>query len=134
MSFDRLFVCCLAFAGVLWGCQSPEEEITSSTATSVPFDGRPDPRFVGDWKSADKSADYLFGADGMYHLNKKVAARQGNFQIKVDARWCLNKAGDRILMEDAAKNVVPYTYQLEGNKLTLALTGSLKNETVLFKQ
>lgn len=59
-------------------------------------------------------------------MESKVKGRQGPMEMKVDVRWRLNK--DHVLLEDTSKNVVPYFYRLDGNKLTLALTGSLKNE------
>jgi len=115
---------------LLASCQSsvePEEFDPSS----VKLEGSPDPKFVGTWES-DKGATYVFKEDGSYSLRNNVKAQQGNFEIKVDAQWRLN--GDKLLLEDASKLVVPYQFKLDGTALTLTSTGVSKMQTVLKKK
>lgn len=119
---------CLTASGLLLvGCQ-PTPEPEEFDPTSVKLEGSPDPKFVGSWES-DKGAKYIFKEDGSYSLRNSVKTQQGGFEIKVDAQWRLH--GDKLLMEDSSKLVVPYGYKLENNTLSLTSTGTSKMETVL---
>lgn len=120
----------LAVSFALYGCQ-PGDEAEEFDPASVKLEGSPDPRFVGTWEST-KGAAYTFKEDGSYSLRSSVKAQQGSFDIKVDAEWRLN--GDKLLVEDAGKLVVPYSYKLEGTTLTLTSLGSSKMQTVLKKK
>lgn len=123
-------LCLSAFGALFAGCQ-PAPEPEEFDPTSVKLEGSPDPKFVGTWAS-EKGATYVFKEDGTYSLRNSVKTQQGGFEIKVDAQWRLS--GDKLLMEDSSKLVVPYRYKLEGASLTLTSTGASKMETVLKKK
>lgn len=112
------------------GCSAPVEE-AEFDPSQVKLEGEADPALVGTWKSKT-GATYVFDIDGTYSLRSDVKTQQGAFEVKVDAKW--RKKGTRILLEDASKLVVPYEYQLKGNKLTLVSTGATKITTDLTKQ
>lgn len=120
----------LAALLALGACQEGAE-VEKFDPASVKLEGSPDPKFVGSWES-DKGATYVFKEDGTYSLRNSVKTQQGGFEIKVDAEWRLK--GDKLLMEDSSKLVVPYSYKLEGSTLTLTSTGTSKMETVLKKK
>ncbi len=113
------------------GCQ-PEETLGSDDPPALKLEGTMDPQFVGVWKSDDKASTYTLKEDGSYSLRSNRKTQQGAFEIKVDGGWRLN--GEKLLFEDASKNVVPYDFKLEGKKLTLISSGTLKNRTVLQKE
>ncbi len=120
----------LAVILALGGCQSGGE-VEEFDPGSVKLEGTPDPKFVGTWEN-EKGASYIFREDGSYSLRNSVKTQQGGFEVKVDAEWRMN--GDKLLMEDSSKLVVPYSFKLEGATLTLTSTGTSKMETVLKKK
>jgi hypothetical protein len=123
-----IFVALATFVG---GCTGASEEGSEPTKPPVAFEGKPDSRFAAVWKNADGSSTYTLKPDGKYRLESKVKTQGKTFDTNVAGEWVAN--GDRLLFKDAAGTVVPYKYTLAGNKLTLALTGSMKRETVLTK-
>ena len=117
----------------LVGCapKDTDEEITSTEPNSTRFEGKPDAKYAGAYKTVDGLSTYKFGSDGDFTLDGKVKSPSGVFDQHVKGQWALN--GDRILFQYNG-TTVPYAYRLAGNRLTLSLTGSLKKETVLVKQ
>ncbi len=125
------FVLFLSVGGVIGGCGESLKSDETDPA-SIKLEGQPDKLLVGKWKSDSSGAIYQFNEDGTYSLRSNVKAREGGFEIKVDAEW--RRKGDKILLQDASKIVVPYTVSLEGNQLTLTSTGISRTKTVLSRQ
>ena len=96
------------------------------------FEGKPDPAYVGKYRTSDGRSNYTFGEDGGFELKGKVATPGGMIDQNVKGQWAVN--GDRFLFKYGEGNVVPYAYKKEGDKLKLTLTGTMKRETVLVKQ
>ncbi len=116
-------------AGLLAGCQGSEDEGGVPEKPPVAFEGKTDPRFEGKWKTADGKSTYDIRRDGTYSFNGKVSTQGGTFDNKFEGAWLIKE--ELMLFKDGQGNVVPYKFTLDGNKLTLALTGSLKRESVL---
>lgn len=132
MKYSTATIAIIGLALLCGACKGSDDDGSESKPTAIPLEGSIDPKLVGTWTSQVSNSTYTFSDKGTYHMESKVKGRQGAMEMKVDGRWRLNK--DRVLLEDTSKNVVPYSFKLEGNKLTLALTGSLKNEIVLTKK
>jgi hypothetical protein len=131
----RLPLALISLAVIIFsiGCSGNTESAEGPPEpTKVPFVGEPEPRFVGTWKLDGKDSTYTIRKDGTYSFKGMVSTQGGSFENKFDGEW---KANDgQLLFKDGQGAVVPYNYKLEGNKLTLTLTGTMKRETVLLKQ
>ena len=99
----------------------------------VAFEGNPDPQFAATWKSADGRSTYQLARDGTYKLDSKISVQgRAPFNSHLEGDWKVKD--DRMLFRDKSGVAVPYAYELKGDTLTLSLTGSLKNKTILKKQ
>ena len=126
----RHFAFCSVVLCFVVGCGPKDEEITSTTANTVAFEGPPDAKYAGTWKSSNGVSTYIFVADGTYKMDSMIVVRgQKPFPSHAEGQWKVS--GDRMLMKDKAGNVVPYALEFKNDELKLTLTGSLKNETVL---
>ncbi|HVL38014.1 MAG TPA: hypothetical protein VM328_01360 [Fimbriimonadaceae bacterium] len=123
---------CLLLALLMMGCGSSSDDLVEAEKPPVAFEGKPDERLVGKWQVPADSSTYTFNQDGTYDFVGKVSTRGGSFDNKFTGAWLVKD--DRVLFKDAQGNVVPYVFRIEGDRLTLSLTGSLKNETVMVRQ
>lgn len=114
----------------IFGC-APSEEVPDEKPP-VAFQGKMDSRLLGKWKAEGSGSLYEFKEDGSYQLTGKVKTQGGTFDNNVVGSWLVD--GEKLLIKDKAGNVVPYAIALKGSQLSLSLTGSLKNKTVLNKQ
>ena len=113
-----------------WGC-GPGTGSDELSAAMPKFEGKVDERFVGHWKTSDERSKYEFSKDGRYSLESKVRTPNGTLDTKSAGDWLISD--DRFLIRDANGNIASYRWTIQGGKLKLALTGSLKNETVLIR-
>lgn len=113
------------------GCQPTSADVEEPQKPPVAFQGKPDAKFVGTWKTVDKRSVYSFKADGAYTIKTHVNTPGGGMDTQTDGSWLAD--AEHFLMKDKAGNVVPYNFKVEGNKLSLSLTGSMKRETVMVK-
>lgn len=95
------------------------------------FKGSPDAALAGTYKTKDGRSTYTLASSGDFQLTGKVTTPGGSFDNNVKGSWAVD--GDRMLFKYGG-NVVPYKLTREGRNLKLALTGSMKNETVLVRQ
>jgi hypothetical protein len=128
-SLLAISIAVLALAG---GCTPADADATEEAPKVVAFGGKPDEKFAGKYKTVDGDRTYSFESDGKFRLDGTIDNRGQKMPVKVEGAWSVD--GDRFLVKDQSSNVVPYTYTLEGKTLTLTLTGSMKNKTILTKQ
>ncbi|CAN1553010.1 Domain of unknown function DUF5640 [Fimbriimonadaceae bacterium] len=117
-----------AFALILVGCQ-PSDDYVEPERKVVSFEGATDDRLVGAWKTADGKGEYNFKADGSFALMSKVTTPSGAIDSKSNGQWKVKDG--QLLIKDQNGNVVPYKLTVAEKSVTLALTGSLKNEVKL---
>jgi hypothetical protein len=123
----------LSFAlsvGLGTGCE-PEESAPTGPPP-VAFVGKVDESLVGTWKTENKKSTYDISKDGAYKLEATITTPGGKMDTKSSGQWLVN--GDLLLFKDEKGNVAKYLWKLDGKKLTLSLTGSLKRDTVLLRQ
>jgi hypothetical protein len=122
-------VTCAALSTV--GCN--KEDLDEVEKPPLAFEGKPEPKFAATWKTPDGNSTYQFADDGKYILDSLVSVKgQSRMKTHSEGEWKVN--GDRMLFRDQSGNVVPYAYEMKDKTLTLTLTGSMKNKTVLNKQ
>ncbi len=114
------------------GCGPKEEDEETPEKPKVAFEGTSEPKLVATWKTTDGQTTYTLSEDGAYVLKGKASTPKGPVEYTNNGFW--KAANDRVLFKDKDDNVVPYLYELSGKKLTLTMTGSMKNKTVLHKQ
>lgn len=127
--FNILPLIIVAFA-LGFGCAPSDETVEEKPP--VVFQGKMDSRFYGSWKADASGSIYTFNEDGSYKLSGKVKTQGGSFDNNSSGSWLVD--GEKLLIKDQNGNVVPYAVELKGKTLSLSLTGSLKNKTVLNKQ
>ena len=129
---SALFLIPLA-ALLCFGCKHDEEEITDTAPTKVAFDGAPDPKLAGTWKTEGTVATYTLDAAGTYKLDQKIqVSKQKPIDSHLTGSWGVK--GDQMLFKDQSGNVAGYGYKLDGTKLTLVANGTLKSKIVMDKQ
>lgn len=126
----RSLPCLLPFLAVMAmtssvGC-TREDEGETAEKPPIPFEGKPDAKFVGFWKQTNRDASYDIKPDGTFDYKGKVSTPGGVIDTSFSSTWLVN--GDRMLLKDQSGNVTQYKHKLEGNKLTLSSTGSMKIE------
>jgi hypothetical protein len=111
------------------GCHDDVEVIEPETASRA-FEGSPDPKFAGVWKTENGVSVYNIAKGGTYQLESKIRV-QGKkpFLSHLTGQWAVK--GDKMLFKDQSGMVSSYRCSLEGNKLTLTTGGSLKAKTVM---
>lgn len=116
----------------LAGCNSDEDGIEPEKPL-VAFEGKPEPQYAATWKTQDDRSVYQIGEDGTYKVDTKVTTKgQAPFNSHLEGEW---KVNDKLMLfRDKNGAVTPYIIDLKGNTLTLTLTGSMKNKTVMVKQ
>ena len=127
----RKFLFLGAFALVAIGCQ-PSDDYVAPERKVVSFEGETDKRLVGDWKTSDGKGDYTFNEDGNFSLKSKISTPGGVIDSNVKGQWKVKN--EQLLIKDQNGNVVPYSLKVSGKSVTLALTGSLKNEVTLVRK
>lgn len=130
MKFFYILSIIVLATSCIFGC-APSEEVADEKPP-VAFQGKMDSRLLGKWKAEGSGSIYEFKEDGSYHLTGKVTTQGGTFDNNVVGSWLVD--GEKLLIKDKAGNVVPYAIELKNTQLSLSLTGSLKNKTVLNKQ
>jgi hypothetical protein len=125
-----LFSCTLV--PLLAGCHHDDVEVIEPDKPALTFEGAPDLKFAGAWKTTSNSK-YNLDKSGSYTLDETIHVR-GNKPIDshLTGQWAVK--GDRILFKDQAGNVAQYAYAFDGTKLTLTSTGSLKSKTIMIRQ
>lgn len=113
------------------GCQTEQPE-AESTVPQVAFEGSPDSRFVGTWKTENGNSTYSLQPDGSFRLKSTVSTPGGKFDTESNGLWRVKN--DHMLFKDADGLVSTYRHELAGDKLTLTRTGSMKTKTVLLRQ
>jgi len=127
------FVFAAALVGVCAGCSHPDSDELDTTVKKIAFEGAPDPKFAGTWKTEDGVSTYTIKADGSYELASKIqVAKQKPIDSHLTGNWAVK--ADQMLFKDQSGNVSGYTFALEGTKLTLVSNGTLKAKTVMDKQ
>lgn len=115
-----------------FGCKTPEPEVEVEQP-KLAFEGAPDPKYAGTWKTDDGISTYVLEAAGTYKLSSKVQIQgQKPMFSNLKGNWCID--GDRMLFRDQSAQVSGYSYELKANKLTLISTGYLKSKTVMTRQ
>lgn len=127
----RKFLILGALALVAIGCQ-PSDDYVEPERKVVSFEGETDKRLVGDWKTSDGKGDYTFNEDGNFSLKSKISTPGGVIDSNVKGQWKVKN--EQLLIKDQNGNVVPYSLKVSGKSVTLALTGSLKNEVTLVRK
>lgn len=116
------------------GCQTTADATESGAPAkpAVAFEGTTDEKYVGTWKTPDGKTTYVLAPDGKFTLKSKVSYQGRSLDQNVSSEW---RAKDgKIIFKDASGNPAEYSAKLEGNKLTLDLTGKMRNAMVLVKQ
>lgn len=111
------------------GCKKDDSEELTDTTPKVMFEGKPDSKFVGVWKTEDGISVYNLDKSGSYKMDSKIPTRGKPILSHLTGNWTVN--GDRMLFKDQSGNVAGYGFALKGDKLTLTSTGSLKAKTVM---
>lgn len=127
----RKFLILGALALVAIGCQ-PSDDYVEPERKVVSFEGETDKRLIGDWKTSDGKGDYNFKEDGNFSLKSKIETPSGVIDSTVKGQWKVKN--EQLLIKDQNGNVVPYSLKVSGKSVTLALTGSLKNEVTLVRK
>jgi len=124
-----ILVACLCII-CLTGCKPKDEEILGDDTPKIAFEGAPDAKYAGTWKTEDGISVYELESSGGYKQASHVPIPKGK---PVDSHQTGNWAvkGDRMLFKDQAGNVAAYSYALAGDKLTLTTLGSMKAKTVM---
>ncbi len=125
----NIFTLLVIFTGLL-GC-APSDEVADEKPAVV-FQGKPDSRFVGTWNAEGSGSIYEFKEDGTYNLKGKVKMQGGTYDNNSSGSWAVDQ--EKLLIKDQHGNVTPYAIDFKDPVLTLSLTGSLKNKTVLKRQ
>lgn len=110
-------------------CVQPEDDAKPVGPQTVDFQGKPDPKFVGTWKTADARSGLDLAQDGKLTVHVVTASPQGDHSFDLMGDWLVNSDGDLMLQYlDASKSVTKLKYKtkLEGGKLTLAQPNGLK--------
>lgn len=119
----------LLLVGLLAGC-SPGDEGAAPALKAL--DGKPDARFAGVWKTESGASTYTFAENGDYDLKARITTPNGPMDTESRGSWSVK--GDKFFIKDPGGNIVGYEHDLQGDRLTLTLTGSLRNATVLLRQ
>jgi len=132
--FALVFLGCLALSvtPLIAGCAKEDDGESAPEKPKIAFEGKPDPALVGFWKQDTRDASYNIKADGTFDYKGKVATPGGTIDASFSAPWLVN--GDLVLFKDQLGNVSQYKYKIEGDKLTLSRTGSIKLDTVFHKK
>lgn len=121
------FVC----SSLLSGCNG-DSDVYEPPATFT-LQGKPDPKFVGNWVATAGNSKYDIKADGMYNFKGVAVTRQGTFNSDYNAKWSVD--GDKIYFEDQSKNVACYIFTLDKDKLELrGASGSKKLVSTLMRK
>ncbi len=125
----------LAFIGLssvffAQGCKKDDTEVIEPDKPSVAFEGSPDVKYAGTWKSEVGDATYTIDKSGSYKLDQTIqVSKQKPIESHLTGNWAIK--GGNMLFKDQAGNVAAYSVELSGDKLTLTSTGSLKSKTVM---
>lgn len=128
---------CLALLGCslaipMSGCKDDVETIEPEKP-SVVFEGVPDAKFEGTWKTEDGVSTYNIVKDGTYKLESKFKVHGPNPMIShLTGQWAVK--GDKMLFKDQSNNVSAYLFDLQGSKLTLTTVGVMKGKTIMDRQ
>ena len=114
------------------GCAKNDDGDVATEKLPIAFEGKPDEKFVGFWKQTNRDASYDLHADGTFNYKGKVSTPGGVIDTSFSSSWLVN--GDRMLLKDQSGNVTEYKHKLEGNKLTLSGTGSMKIEATYMRK
>ena len=127
-----LLVATLLIAAV--GCSKNEdEELPMPVATNVSFDGAPEEKYAGTWKTADGISTYFIDKSGTYKADSVIPMKgQAPMKTHIEGEW--KASGEQLLFKDAKGNVVPFSCKLDGDTLELSLTGSMKRKIVMKRQ
>lgn len=128
-SRSHLALALIVFTLAPLGCSKSDDGDEVKEKPKVAFDGKPDPRFVGRWTAADGTSHYDLKANGSFDYDGVAKTPGGEIKNKFSANWCVKDSD--ILFTDRDKNVTPYAFKLEGDKMTMTSKGSLKLVTVL---
>ncbi|MBS1707765.1 MAG: hypothetical protein JSS65_03485 [Armatimonadetes bacterium] len=126
-------LCAVATALLLCGCNgAANEEAPEPKKPVVLFEGSIDKAMVGTWKAEGVDQTYKFFEDGTFTMDQTIRVPKGDpMTTHTKGEWRHN--GDKVVIKDAQKNIVPYACKLDGDKMELSLTGSLKVTTKLKK-
>ena len=119
-------------AGSLVGCHEEGESVETPVASKV-FDGTPDAKFEGTWKTEDGMSTYQLNKNGTYLLDSKIKVA-GNKPINSHLKGMWGIKGSMMEFKDQASNVASYGFELQGNKLTLTSSGVAKAKTIMDRQ
>jgi hypothetical protein len=116
----------------LSGCGDKDEELSEPERPTVAFEGQVDPAYVGVWKASDGNSAYTLGKSGDMTIKGKASTPKGMKDYTIQGAWRMKDG--LFISKDPQGNVTPYKATLKGDRLTLALTGRMKSETVLVRQ
>ncbi len=115
---------------VLNGCKNDDVETIEPDKPSQAFNGKPEERFCGKWKTEDGVCAYNLESSGSYKLETLVRVQgQKPMLAKSTGLWGLADA--KMQFKDQAGNVATYSFDLNPNKLILTSLGSLKSKTIM---
>ena len=121
-----------ALSLLVTGCQKEADDVDKEKPP-VAFEGSPDAKYAGTWKTEDGVSTYILDGAGTYKLSSKIQIKgQEPMTSHLTGQWAIN--GDKMLFKDQSANVAAYAFEFQGNKLTLTSTGSLKAKTIMDRQ
>ncbi|MDR3692906.1 MAG: hypothetical protein P4L46_26235 [Fimbriimonas sp.] len=114
----------------LVGCHKDDVEVIEPEAAPKVFDGVPDAKYAGTWKTENGQSTYWLAADGTYKLQTKIqVSHQKPFLSHLTGRW--GAKNDKMEFRDESGNVSTFGFEVQGEKMTLTSLGSLKSKTVM---
>jgi hypothetical protein len=123
-------VAAIAAAVLVAGCNlSQEEYAPAANPTSVAFEGKLVPKYVGNWKTSNGSSSIDIDKDGGVKIETVSQSMLGKSDVVVSGKWL---AGDdsllfRYLTKTQEPVVLKYSAVLTGKSLTLSqAVGRLK--------
>ena len=109
------------------GCKGPGDDIVQVPAPRpVTFQGKVDPKFTGDWKSAVGGSSLHLATDGSMKAKSEMQTMKGKSVTDVSGKWLVD--GDSLVLQYAMASrqvSVKYSAALSGSTLTLT-QGRLK--------
>ena len=105
------------------GCKGPadEDDGPSIVPKAVAFEGRVDPAYVGNWKSADGSAGLALDKEGNVTIDQAITAANGRSTSKVRGKWLVS-GGDLLLdypERSGGETTVKYGAKVSARELAL---------------
>jgi len=126
-------VAALAVTVALVGCKGSEDDGPAFVPKTYTFQGKADPKFVGNWRSVDKNSGLKLEKDGSATIDAVSHSQMGSSDTKIAGNWLVD--GDNLMLQYAQHGnttVLKYKANLSGSSLTLQQDGG-KSKIVYHK-